>query len=253
MILQSGPLSNPWTRGAIIFSIYNSFSIFLTWMVFDIAEKPQNFTGSLWLIVVGVSILLYLLGVFFEVRRLRCSILILGIFVALPGLIFCTVPLFLFMELAKIQSELKISILFSYIFLLGAWCFFQAKKIIYLEKKYDYLKKNVRVRGAIGFFYPYSSGMLREGGDGKNMGKRKILPIIAPIIFLGYPAQRLMADVGGSVGVFGVIAVLTIPMAVYLAGKISAGYFLWVHLVGNFEKKNSVKIFLRYRFAFLCE
>ncbi|WP_177196909.1 hypothetical protein [Duganella sp. CF517] len=222
-------------------------------MVFDIAEKPQNFTGLLWLVVVGISILLYFLGVFFEVRGLRCSILILGIFVALPGLIFCTVPLFLFMELAKIRSEIKISILFSYTFLLCAWCLFQARKIIYLEGKHEYLKKNVRVRGAIGFFYPYSAGMLCEEGGGKSVGKRRILPIIVPIIFFGYPAQRLIADVGGSVGFFGVIAVLTIPMALYLAGKISAGYFLWVYLVGNFEKKSSIKIFLRYRFAFLCE
>lgn len=253
MILHSGPLSNPWTRGAIIFFIYNSFSIFLTWMVFDIAEKIQNFTGPLWLIVAGVSILLYLLGVFFEVQRLRYSILILGIFVALPGLVFCTVPLFLFMELAKIGSELKMSILISYIFLLGAWCFFQARKIIFLERKQEYLKKNVRIRGAIGFFYPYSAGMLCEEGDGGRVGKRRILPIIVPIIFLGYPAQRLIADVGGPIGFFGVLAILTIPMALYLVGKISAGYFLWVYLAGNFEKTNSVKIFVRYRFAFLCE
>jgi hypothetical protein len=221
-------------------------------MVFDIVEKPQNFTGSLWLIIVAISIVLYLLGRFFEVQRLRYSIIILGIFVALPGLVFCTVPLFLFMELAKIRSELKISISISYIFLLGFWCFFQARKIIFLERKYDYLGKNVRVRGVIGFFYPYSAGMLCEGNDGERIGKRRVFQIITPIIFFGYPAQRLIADVGGSVGFFGVIAVLTIPMAVYLAGKISAGYFLWVHLVGNFEKKNSVKIFLRYRFAFLC-
>lgn len=250
MILQSGPLINPWTRGSIIFFIYNSFSVFLIWMGFNIAKKPQDFTGSLWLVILGVSIFLYFIGRLFDVKRLRCTIIILGSFVALPGLIFCSIPLFLFMELAKIRSDLKILIIFSYVFLLGSWCFFQAREIIYLERKYNYLEKNVRVIGVIGFFYPYSAGMLCEGSDGERVGKRRIFQIITPIIFLGYPAQRLIADAGGSVGFFGVLSVLTIPMAVYLAGKMSAGYCLWVHLVSKFEKKNSVKIFLRYRFAF---
>lgn len=245
MIFQSYPPASPWTRGAIIFFIFNSFSIFSVWMVFEIAEKPQNFTGPMWLSVAGISFLLYLLGAFFEVPRLRFAILILGGFVALPGLAFFTVPLFLFMELAKIESGIKLSVCFVYISLACAWCTYQAKKIIDLERKYDYLRNNFRLRRSIGFFYPYAAGVLGYGEASTGLSKGKTLSIITPIIFLGYPMQRLIADVGGAVGVFGVITVLSIPIAVYIAGKISAGYFLWVHLVGKFEEKNNVKIFLR--------
>lgn len=245
MIFQSYPPASPWTRGAIIFLIFNSLSIFAVWMVFDIAGKPQNFTGPMWLSVAGISFLLYLLGAFFEVPRLRFAILILGAFVALPGLVFFTVPLFLFMELAKIESGIKLSICVAYVSLTCVWCSFQAKKVIDLERKYDYLRNNFRLRKAIGFFYPYGAGMLGYGDASTNLTRGKILSIITPITFLGYPMQRLISDVGGSVGVFGVITVLSIPLAVYIAGKISAGYFLWVHLVGNFEEKNNVKIFLR--------
>lgn len=246
MILQSTPFSSPWTRGAIIFLMCNSLSLFLIWMVFDIAGKAQNFTGPLWLIVAGVSLLLYVLGVCFEVVRLRYATLILGVFVALPGLIVCSTPLFLLAELAKIEDESKKIIWLFYFFLLFAWCFFEGKKIIYLEKKHDYLRSNVRVKGFIGFFYPDFSGVLSDEGSSAPFTKTKMLSIITPIAFLGYPMQRLLAEAGGSIGVFGFLAVLTIPMSVYLAGKISAGYFLWIYLVGKFEVENNVKIFLRY-------
>jgi hypothetical protein len=245
MIFQSYPPASPWTRGAIIFFIFNSLSIFSVWMVFDIAEKPQNSTGPIWLGVAGVSFGLYLLGVFSPVPRLRYAILILGVFVALPGLVFFTVPLFLFMELAKIESGIKLSVFSVYVSLMCAWCTFQAKKIIALERKYDYLRSNFILRRSIGFFYPYAADVLGHGEASTNLTRGKILSIITPITFLGYPMQRLIADAGGAVGVFGVITVLSLPLAVYIAGKISAGYFLWVHLVGNFEKENNVKIFLR--------
>ena len=245
MILQSTPLSSPWTRGAIIFFMYNSLSIFFIWMAFDIAGKTQNFTGPLWLIVAAISLILYFLGANFKVARLRCTIVILGVFVALPGLIFCTIPLFLFAELAKIEPKNKKFICFFYFFLVSVWCFKQAKKIIYLERRHDYLNKSIRIRSGLGFFHPDSAGVLSDSqGDG-NFTRKNLLSIITPIVFLGYPAQRLISDVGGSVGFFGVIAVLTVPMSVYLAGKISAGYFLWIYLVGNFEARNKVKIFLR--------
>lgn len=245
MILQSTPLISPWTRGAIIFFMYNSLSIFLTWMVFDIAGRTQDVTGPLWVVVAAISLLLYLFGIYFTVKRLKFTIIILGVFVALPGLIFCITPTFLFAELAKIEPQNKKLIGVFYFLALFFWCVFQAKKTIHLERKYDYLRKNIRVRKGLGFFYPDSAGMLSAEPVDENFTKTKLLSIITPIVFLGYPMQRLISDVGGSVGFFGVIAVLTIPMSVYLAGKISAGFFLWIYLAGNFEARNNVKIFLR--------
>lgn len=244
MIFQSNPPMNPWTRGAVIFFIFNSLSICFTWMVLDIAGKPQNFTGPMWLTIAGISVLLYFLGAFFRVERLRVEILILGLFVAFPGLVFFTVPTFLVMEAANVASDVKALIWLTYILLTGLWCIFQARKIIEIESKYDYLRKNIRIKMSIGLFYPYCSEMLGGEGDAK-LSRGEILTMIAPIMFLGYPLQRLIVTFGGSVGFFGVIAFLTIPMAIYIAGKISAGYFLWVHLVGAFEAKHNVKIFLR--------
>lgn len=245
MIFQSYPPSSPWTRGAVIFFIFSSFSLFLIWMVFAIAGKPQNLTGPMWLFVVGISVILYFLGVFYRVERLRFAIFILGIFVALPGLVFLTLPIFLVMELANFEFDVKAIVWFSYLFFISLWCILQSRKIINLESKYDYLRKNIRIKRSIGFFYPYASDVLGCSEDAGNLDRGKILTMITPLIFLGYPLQRLMVTFGGNVGFFGVIAFLTIPMAVYVAGKISAGYFLWVHLVGNFEAKNNVKIFLR--------
>jgi len=244
MILRPIPPSSPWTRGAVIFFIFNSLSIFFAWMVFDITGNPQNFTGPMWLSVVGISVLLYFLGVFLKVERLRFVIIILGIFVALPGLIFFTLPIFLVIELTNVEFHVKALAWFSYILWTCLWCMFQANKIINFEEKYDYLRNTVRIKCSVGFFYPYATEAI-DCVDERKLSSRQILAMIAPIIFLAYPLQRLIVTFGANVGFFGVIALLTLPLAIYIAGKISAGYFLWVHLVGNFEAKNNVKIFLR--------
>ncbi|USX26721.1 hypothetical protein NHH73_00030 [Oxalobacteraceae bacterium OTU3CINTB1] len=225
MIFQSNPPINPWTRCAVIFFIFNSLTIFFTWMVFDVVGKPQNFTGPTWLTVVGISVLLYFLGAFFRVERLRIVILILGFFVALPGFIFFTVPIFLMMEAADVELDVKVIIWLTYVLLTCLCCVFQARKIIDIENKNDYLRKNIRIKMSIGFFYPYCAEMLGCGHRDARFSRGEILRMISPIIFLGYPLQRLIVAYGGNVGFFGVIAILTIPLAIYIAGKISAGYF----------------------------
>jgi hypothetical protein len=245
MIFQTNPPINPWTRGAVIFFIFNSLTIFFTWMVFDMVAKPQNFTGPTWLTVVGISVLLYLLGAFFRVERLRVAILILGFFVALPGFIFFTAPIFLVMEAANVEFDVKVFIWFAFILLTCLCCVFQARRIINIESKNDYLRKNIRIKMSMGFFYPYCSEMLGYGDSNAKFSRGEILKIISPIIFLGYPLQRLIVTYNGNVGFFCVMALLTIPLAIYIAGKISAGYFLWIHLVGNFEAKHNIKIYLR--------
>jgi hypothetical protein len=68
---------------------------------------------------------------------------------------------------------------------------------------------------------------------------------MVPISILGYPLQRYITDAGGYAATFAFISVLSVPLSVYIAGKIFSGYCLWLYLASKFERENNVKIFLR--------
>lgn len=247
MILQNTPLGNAWVRGATMFFLCNSLSVFSVWMVFHIVGRSQSFTGWLWLAVVAISLMLYVSGFIFQVARLKHVILILGAFVATPAFIFCLVPFILFLELAGIRLQGKVFLYCLYALTLLSWGGLQARRISRLEKEKNYFEENVRVRGSIGFFYPDCTEMLIDchGSAKGKSSARQSLAFLVPIIVLGYPLQKFLAATGGATGVFAFLTLFTLPMAIHIFGKISSGYFLWVYLASEFEVKNRIRIFVR--------
>lgn len=247
MILQNTPLGNAWVRGATMFFLCNSLSIFSIWMVFNIVGRSQSFTGWLWLAVVVISLMLYMSSFIFQVSRLKYVIFILGAFVAIPAFIFCIVPFFIFLELAGIKSQGKVFLHCLYALTLLSWGAFQARKIFRLEKEKNYFEENVRVRGEIGLFYPDCTEMLIDGYGGArvNSSTKQSLAFVVPIILFGYPLQKFLTATGGATGVFAFLTLFTVPMAIHIFGKIFSGYFLWVYLASKFEVKRRIKIFIR--------
>src|SRR5215217_695299 len=107
MIIRSSPLGSPWKRGALAFFMFNSFSIFLIWMISEIVHRPQENMDLLMIVMSLISGILYFCSSVFEVRRLKYVVLILGIFVAGPMLVFNGIIFFIFMELANYDFERK--------------------------------------------------------------------------------------------------------------------------------------------------
>lgn len=248
MIIRSSPLGSPWKRGAAAFFMFNSLSIFMIWMISEIVRRPQENMGGIMLVITVFSGVLYLCGAIFKVRRLKYVILILGVFVAGPMLIFNGLIFFLFMELANYDSGRRILLSIFYVAAILSWGIFKAGEIIRLEKKFSYFEAELDVQESIAYFSQDDaqdlSNLKKRSKTGETVNK-KIASILMPMVFLGYPLQRVLADTGGDAAVFAFMAILSVPLSIYIAGKMFSGYFLWVHLGGKFEKKFNAQIFLR--------
>ena len=247
MIIQSTPLGSPWKRGSLAFLICNSMSIFFVWMAFDIAHKPEDFTGSLWLAVLACSAISFGFGMIFNVARLKYMVFILGFFVVVPILIFSSISFFVFLELSEYEFNTKAVLIFSYVAIVLLWGIIRFLKIVKLEKEVDYLKREIKIEGAHAYFSPDRTQDLSDMGNSnsRNFTLKQIFSITAPISLLGYPLQRYITDVSGYAAAFAFISIISVPLSVYLAGKIFEGYCLWIYLGGKFEREHKVKIFLR--------
>ena len=248
MIIRSSPVGSPWKRGALAFFMFNSFSIFLIWMISEIVHRPQENMGLLMLVMSLISGILYLCSLVFEVKRLKYVILILGIFVVGPMLIFNGLIFFLFMELANYDLERKVLLSGLYFCAILSWGIFQGLEIIKLQKKFSYFETELEVQESIAYFSQDEALDLSELKKKNEMSEtvtKKISSLLMPLVFLGYPLQRVLAETGGDVAVFAFMAILSVPLSIYIAGKMFSGYFLWIYLGGKFEKELKAKIFLR--------
>lgn len=247
MIIRSTPLGSPWKRGAGAFLICNSLSIFFVWMAFDISGHSENFTGLLWVTVLVCSAITYLLGMIFDVTRLKYVVFILGVFVALPIFILSSISFFVFIEISKYGEETKAIFALIYMGAIFLWGYVSFLKIIKLEKEAKYLEDGILVDGSNAYFSPDNYPEITECGrpSSRKFTMKQIFSITAPVSLLGYPLQRYITDAGGFAATFAFISVLSVPLSIYFAGRIFSGYGLWIYLGNKFEKENKVKIFLR--------
>lgn len=247
MIIQAAALGSPWKRGAAAFLICNSLSIFFIWMAFDIAGKPEKFTGWLWLAVLTISAIAYLFGLIFQVARLKYVTLILGFFVAVPIFLLSSVSFFVFFALSEYYWSTKITMAAIYIGVILIWGIINFSKIVKLEKQEKYLAGGVFIENSNAYFSPDNYHELSDHSSApqEKFTMKKIFSITFPISLLGFPLQRYITDTGGHAATFAFISVLSVPLSVYIAGKIFSGYCLWIYLGGEFERKNGVRIFLR--------
>lgn len=247
MILSSTPMGGPWKRGSGAFLLSNSLSLFLIWMILDIVNKPQNFTGPAWLAVLLISIVLYIFEITLPVKRLKHVILILGIFVALPMLIFFSLPIFACLELSRANTKSKVLVYIFYFFPIGLWSVFQSIKVIALQRREKYFEKEVSIEGKIGYFDADSAQDLGdpEKSHVRDLGATPKRAMIFFLVSITYPLQRYLAEFGGDAAVFLLASIFSLPVLMYGAGKICSGYVLWIYLAGKFEKKNNLTILLK--------
>lgn len=247
MILSSTPMGGPWKRGSAAFLLTNSLSLFFVWMILDIVNKPQNFTGPTWLVVLLISIVLYTFEMTLPVKRLKHVILVLGIFVALPTFIFFSVPIFACLELSGANTKSKLLVYIFYFLPVALWAVFQSIKIVASQRREKYFEKEILIEGAIGYFDPNSAQDLGdpEKSHVRDLSGGQRRAMVFCLVSITYPLQRYLAQFEGDAAVFLVASILSLPLLMYIAGKICSGYVLWIYLAGKFEKKNNLTILLK--------
>lgn len=247
MIMHSNPSGGPWKRASCGFFIFNSLTLVMLWMVFDIVKKPQEFTGWAWGVVLLISIMLYVFEIAIPVKRLRSVILILGIFVALPGFLFFAMPIFMFFELAGMVGGKRIVFLSSYLSPVLIWSIFQSIRINKVRIRENYFEKEVLIQGPSGYFDADNADDLGDLGKThvKRLSGKSRFSLAFFLVSVTYPLQRYLSGIGDYAALFLVMGLLSLVILIYTAGKICSGYVLWIYLAGKFERENKIKIFLK--------
>lgn len=240
--------ANPWKRAIPTFLMCNILTLLVMWMAFDIAGVERNVINYLLMIVPVFSIILIFVGIIFnQVRRIKHFVLILGIFGLTPIFISCLTPFIAFLIICKCYFSIKIFGFAIYFLALILSALINAKKMKIIEKNIDYLSKQIST-STENFAYIDPKKMREIDFFIKKKPVRKIyekiVPKLLPLAALGYPLQRLITDVAGHATTFAFLSILSVPLSIYIAGRLAAGYMLWVHLIGCREKTMGVPIFL---------
>lgn len=247
MIMHSNPSGGPWKRASCGFFLFNSLTLFMLWMVFEIVKKPQEFTGWTWWAVLLISIILYIFEMTLPVKRLKYVIFILGIFVALPVFVFFAVPVFMFFELSRMDDGNKFIVLVFYSLPILAWSVFQSIQISRARYRENYFENEVFIQGENGYFDADNANDLGDPKKShvKSLSGKSRFSLTFFLVSITYPLQRYLSAIGGDASVFLVMTILSLPLLIYISGKICSGYVLWIYMAGKFEKKNKVMIFLK--------
>jgi hypothetical protein len=62
-------------------------------------------------------------------------------------------------------------------------------------------------------------------------------PYLVMGIPMAYPIQRLLTDTGGMAAVLLLLAVLGLPLTIYILGRLTCGAYLWVYKVWQMERQ----------------
>lgn len=65
-----------------------------------------------------------------------------------------------------------------------------------------------------------------------------LFPKLVLLVPLGYPLQRLFSDAGGLSAVLLLMAVLALPLALYILGRMACGFYLWIYTIRKLERQH---------------
>ncbi|NVD74589.1 hypothetical protein HUX88_29315 [Duganella sp. BJB1802] len=248
MIIRRAIEANPWKRIIPVFLMVNSFTLILFFVVFDILGYEKKPLFLLFFIVLFLSVAFFLIGYFSGgPLRLKFFVLIVGAFGIIPIVLFSMAPFVLCLMSPHGSFFFRIFILLLYFLVSAIWVVFEIRWIRKIFEKTSYFENQIEVCGAVSYvdrdeiedIYDF-----KEIKSNKNF-YAKAISILCPFALLGYPLQKLITGIGGEFGTLFFASMLSVPLSIYFIGRLSAGYYLWVHLIGKFEKEKETKVILR--------
>lgn len=240
-------MDNPWKRGALSFLMCNSLSFLFFYGTFDGAGLADDIIGELFICNFFLCFGLFIIGLApYRINRVKFFVAILGTFGIFPICIFFIMPFLTFLVLSNFSFFMKILLIMLYAGFSIAWCIHVIIQTKCTEKKFSYLGNCVIIKNDIAYIDRDRVRDFSRLEKHKKMSGSltKILSMVLPTVYIGYPLQRVIVDMSGQVGLMAFLAVLSIPMSLYVMGRMSAGYYLWIYLVGKLEEKIGAKIFL---------
>lgn len=247
MLFESGQESNPLKRAVPAFFLFNMLTLGIIWVALDIVGQKKEIINSFLILIPIFSIVLFFVGsIAHNIFRVKYFVLIMGIFGVMPIFTACLSPFVAFLIIAKYSSFSKVVAACFYLFSLILSAFINARNLKLLEEKVGYLDRQINSRNSKYYFIDRKkmkeiSFFMKKRSIFRICGE--IIPGLLPIAVLGYPLQRLITDVGGHATTMAFLSIISVPLSLYMAGRIAGGYMLWVYLINCHEKKIGFPIF----------
>lgn len=246
MILKPLPLDNPWKRSAIGFFICNMMLTFMLFVVLDLKGCSTHSIYPISLTVGIITAILMMLGsVFNKIIRVKNYVFILGIFGIFPMLLFCMSPLFAYITVFVKSNRVGLFVISLYVTSAMIWVAMKIREAVAIEKNFDYLASHI---------FEYNMEKYLDRDNLREFSSLKVNPtanyrflksILIPVSFAGYPLQKIINSVGGEAGVLLFLSVISVPLSIYILGRFATGYYIWIYLVGKYERVNNKNLLMK--------
>lgn len=248
MIIYRALVDNPWKRVVPAFFMFNSFTLLSFFIVFDILGYEKDAIIFVFFIILFLSVVLLLIGyISTGPYRLKFFVLIVGGFGAVPIFLFNMAPFILCLIFPHGSLFLRICIFLLFSFVSATWVFFEIRWIRNIFEETRYFEEQIKVCGNISYVDPDKIKDIYDFKEKK--GNRRVyamaIGIIFPLASIGYPLQKLITSISGEFGTLFFISILSVPLSIYFIGRLSSGYYLWIYLIGKFEKEKDTKVIRR--------
>lgn len=243
MIIREVPLDNAWYRAAGSWFIAFFGINCLLWPLLDYYKYD---IGNLKWIALAMplgSLIFGLIGKFVnEPNRVVVFVSIVGLFGIGPLFVATILPSFALVFLSLKVSEG--SLLF-----VAAWL---AVSFYWIIKSVNQLKERMRKSEFIEHEFCIEKSYIslkrspktdldaedsKIGGQKNSIGN-KFFEKLLFLIPMAYPLQRLFSDTGGFPAVLLLLSIFTLPLSIYILGRMARGYYLWIYSVRKIEREN---------------
>jgi len=121
------------------------------------------------------------------------------------------------------------------------WCWRSIAKLkVRLEDRRFFEKEFTIEVDRIVVRYPAKTDLGPSPEYSDTVGRRLlnwIGPRLVVLIPLAYPIQRLLSDASGLPAVLLFLSVLSVPLAIYILGRMACGAYLWIYRVRRIEQQ----------------
>jgi hypothetical protein len=239
MIIRETPVDNAWYRAAGVWFIALSAINCLAWPVADYCKYDLPHLQWLALATPLGSLILGILGKLLgEPRRILLFVMIIGLFGIVPLLAGLLVPIFCLLLLC--QENPARSLIFMALCLTPSayWISVEVEVLRLNMIRERFIEREFRI--GKNFLYlnrsPTTDLEGRPAGNGPFLERAGwIFPTLVFLLPIAYPLQRLIFHAGRAPAVVLLLTILGTPLAIYILGRMTRGFYLWIYTVRKLE------------------
>lgn len=239
MIIREAPVDNAWYRAAGTWFVALFAINCLAWPVLDFYRYDLSRFGWIAFSIPVGSAILWMFGRLFGApKRVMLFATVIGLFGITPLLLGSLLPIIVLLFLADPKSFYLRASMALCLFLLAYWMRIEVKALHKKIVSKRFIEREFRI-GIDAIYLNRAPKTNLDDAPQKHPQRRDTAAGFYPVLFFllaaGYPLQRLLFDSGGVPAVVFLLSILGTPLAVYIIGRVTCGFYLWIYTVRKLE------------------